>query len=253
MVIQFPFALSLRERANVPHDIMKKTLAVIGLAFATLVSAADLNSLSAEEQAAGWRLLFNGKDLTGWRQYGKKTPTPPGEGWKVEDGLLKKLPKVRGGDIITEAQFEDYELSWEWRLAPGANNGVKYLVTEARTIGPGHEYQMIDDKAGKDIAAAKRKTASFYDVLPPATDKPLKEPGQWNASRILIKGNHVEHWLNGAKVLAYELGGEEVLKAVADSKFKKAAGFGTKIKGHIMLTDHGDEAWFRNIKLRELK
>jgi hypothetical protein len=251
--MQFSFALFTGTRANASHETMKPLVAILALAFTTAIYAADFNSLSAEDQAAGWRLLFNGKDLTGWHQYGKKTPTPPGEGWKVEDGLLKKLPKVRGGDIITEAQYEDYELDWEWRLAPGANNGLKYLVTEARTSGPGHEYQMIDDKAGKDVAAAKRKTASFYDVLAPAANKPLKDPGQWNTSRILIKGNHVEHWLNGAKVLAYELGSAELLKAVAESKFKKAAGFGTKIKGHIMLTDHGDEAWFRNIKIRELK
>ncbi len=224
--------------------------ALIAVAACSL-SAAEPNVLSSEDQAAGWRLIFNGQDTKGWRVYGKQTP--PGPGWKVEDGLLKKLPKVRGGDIVTEEQFEDFEFSWEWRVAPGANNGVKYLVTEKRTGAPGHEYQMIDDAAGHDIAAEKRKTASFYDVLPPSANKPVRPAGDWNSSRLLIKGNHVEHWLNGAKVLAYELGSDEVKKAVANSKFKNASKFGEKSKGHLLLTDHGDEAWFRNMRVRDLK
>jgi len=196
--------------------------------------------------------LFNGKDLSGWRQYGKQAP--PGEGWKVEDGILKKLAKVRGGDIITTNKFSDYDLTWEWRVAKGGNNGLKYLVSEQRTGAPGHEYQLIDDQGHADAKnGAKRMTASFYDVLPPAETKPLKPAGEWNVSRILVQGNHVEHWLNGAKVLEYELGSDAVKQAVANSKFKNSPGFGDKIRGHIMLTDHGDEAWFRNIKMRELK
>lgn len=207
-------------------------------------------ALAFSASAAEWRELFNGQDLTGWRPYGKKSP--PGPGWKVEDGTLHKLAKVRGGDIITDEAFEDFELTWEWRLAPHANSGLKYLVTEKRSNGPGHEYQMIDDKDYVK-SGAKHLTGSFYDVLPPAADRPVKPAGEWNSSRVLIKGNHVEHWLNGAKVLEYELGSEQVKQGVARSKFKRAAGFGEKIKGHIMLTDHGDEAWFRNLRLRELK
>jgi hypothetical protein len=230
-----------------------KALSILGVLLTALsVHAAELNQLTAEQKAAGWKLLFNGKDLSGWRLYGKQTP--PGEGWKVEDGLLHKLAKVRGGDIITTEKFDDFDFSWEWRIAKGGNNGVKYLVTEQRTGAPGHEYQLIDDTGHPDgKLGPKRQTASFYDVLPPAADKPLKPAGEWNASRILIKGNHVEHWLNGAKVLAYELGGDEVKKGVAASKFKNAAKFGEKIQGHIMLTDHQDETWFRNVMIRELK
>src|SRR5688572_14921969 len=148
------------------------------------VRAAELNQLGAEEKAAGWKLLFNGKNLSGWRQYGKQTP--PGDGWKVQDGILKKLAKVRGGDIIHTNKFDDFELSWEWRLEPKANNGLKYLVTEQRTGGPGHEYQMIDEAPGGE--GGKHQTASFYDVLPPAKSKPLKKAGEWNSSRVLIKG-----------------------------------------------------------------
>ena len=223
---------------------MKSISLLCALLAASFVHAADTD-------ADGWKSLFNGKDLSGWRQYGKQTP--PGEGWKVEQGILKKVAKVRGGDIIYTNKFDDFEFAWEWRIPAKANNGVKYLVTEQRPNAPGHEYQMIDDVEGGDAGAPKRQTASFYDVLPPAKSKPPVKPDVWNSSRILIKGNHVEHWLNGAKVLEYELGSEEVKTGVANSKFKSAAKFGEKIQGHIMLTDHGDEAWFRNLRVRELK
>jgi hypothetical protein len=220
-----------------------------------LLAADHPNTLTEKEQAAGWQLLFNGKDLTGWRAY-NKTPEGPGrigEGWTVEDGLLKKRAGIKGGDIITEQQFDDFELTWEWRIAPDGNNGVKYLVTEDRPGAPGHEYQMLDDTSAKWAKLpAKDHTAAFYQVLPPVKDKRYKQAGEWNESRILVKGNHVEHWLNGKKAIEYELGSEALKAAVAASKFKKYPDFGQKIKGHIMLTDHGDEAWLRNIKLRKL-
>lgn len=205
------------------------------------------NQLTEAEKAAGWKLLFDGQTTKGWRSF-KKT-TFPEKGWVVEDGWLKKVARIRGGDIITEEQFDDYELSWEWRLPARANNGIKYFITEERGSAIGHEYQMIDDSMVRD---PKGKTAAFYDVLPPSKESNLKPPGETNHSRIVVRGNHVEHWLNGEKVLEYELGSKEVLDAVADSKFKPVAGFGTKIRGHILLTDHRDEAWFRNIKIRPL-
>jgi len=197
--------------------------------------------------------LFDGQSLKGWRPYNKPAGTPIGAGWKVEDGILKKLDGQPGGDIITEKTYNNFELTWEWRVAPGGNNGVKYFVTEKRPQAPGHEYQMLDDNAEKHLKLHdKSKTASFYEVLPPAADKPLKPAGEWNVSRIVVQGNHVEHWLNGKKVLEYELGSDAVKEGIATSKFKKYPDFGAKIRGHIMLTDHHDEAWFRNIKIREL-
>jgi hypothetical protein len=209
------------------------------------------NTLTAAERAAGWKLLFDGTSLQGWRLYGQ--PGPPGSGWQVQHGVLKKLAKVRGGDIITETKFGDFDLSWEWRLEPGANNGLKYLVTEQRTAGPGPEYQMVDDVGHPDgRRGPKRQTGSFYDVLPAPTTKPLKPVGEWNQSRVFLQGQHVEHWLNGVKLFDYELGSAALKEAVAASKFKNAPGFGDKIQGHIMLTDHQDECWFRNIKIREL-
>ncbi len=231
---------------------MKALSLCFALLVALAVRAAELNQLTLPEKMDGWTLLFNGHDLTGWRIYGKLTP--PGAGWKVEDGILKKLAKQKGGDIITTNQFNNYELVWEWRIAAGGNNGLKYLVTEARPGAPGQEYQMLDDTGHPDgKIGPKRQTASFYDVLPPAQNKVLKPVGEWNTSRILVQGNHVEHWLNGAKVLQFELGSELVKAAVAASKFKNAPKFGDKIEGHIMLTDHQDEAWFRNLKIRALK
>ena len=208
---------------------------------------AKLNQLSATEKAAGWRLLFDGKTTSGWRSF--KKDTFPAKGWVVEDGILKKVANVRGGDIITTDQFNDFDFQWDWRIAPKANNGIKYFITEERAQAVGHEYQMLDDSV---IDIKKEKTASFYDVLPPSDDAPVKPPGEWNHSRVLVQGNHVEHWLNGAKVLEYECGSEQVKAAVAKSKFRSVKGFGEKIKGHILLTDHRDEAWFRNLKIREL-
>jgi len=205
------------------------------------------NELTDTEKAAGWRLLFDGKTSKGWRGYGKESF--PQTGWAIKEGCLHLLPKSGAGDIITTEQFDDYELQWEWRIAPKANNGIKYLATEARPNARGQEYQMVDETVFPD---PRHQTAAFYDVLPPRGDKPIHPPGEWNQSRLIIRGQHVEHWLNDAKVLEYELGSAELKAALAKSKFRNAAGFGDKIKGHILLTDHNSEVWFRSIKLREL-
>ena len=217
------------------------------------VPASSPASLTAAEKSAGWRLLFDGHSLAGWRLFSKPAATPIGPGWKVEDGILKKVAGIKTGDIITAQTFDNFELSWEWRIEKDGNNGVKYFVTEARPAAPGHEYQMIDDGAPKWASLhAESKTASFYEVLPPAADRPLNPPGQWNRSRVVVRGQIVEHWLNDRNVLTYELGSPAVKAGIAKSKFNKYPDFGQKLRGHIMLTDHGDEAWFRAIKLREL-
>jgi|ERR1043166_46889 hypothetical protein len=227
-----------------------KTVLLFSFVAALAVSAADksANTLTAAEKAEGWRLLFDGKSTDGWHSFKKKTF--PDKGWVVEDGILKKVPKVNGGDIITTDEFDNFDFQWDWQIPEKANNGIKYFITEERAQAIGHEYQMIDEST---VKVKKDSTASFYDVLPPIDDKPVKPPGEWNHSRVLVQGNHVEHWLNGKKVLAYELGSEEVMAAVQKSKFKNVKDFGTHIKGHILLTDHQDEAWFRNLKIRELK
>ncbi len=228
-----------------------RILALLALSVLSL-HADKPNQLSAQEKADGWKLLFNGKNLDGWRLYNSKNP--PRDGWQIIDGILVKAAGKSGGDIITKSAFTDYEFSWEWLISEKGNNGVKYLVTEERTSAPGPEYQLLDDDGHPDgRVGAKRQTASLYDILPPSENKSLNPVGQWNHSRIIIQGNNVEHWLNGEKVLAYELGGEELNDAIGKSKFKDAKGFGDKITGHIMLTDHGDQCSFKNLKIRELK
>lgn len=205
------------------------------------------NTLTEAEQAAGWKLLFDGKTTAGWRSIKKPTISTT-NGWVIEDGWLKKVAKAKAGDIISTNKYENFELQWEWRIPAKANNGVKYFILEERG-GIGHEYQMIDDSTQR---SPRSMTASFYDVLPRKDHQPVKLAPESNHSRLLVQGNHVEHWLNGEKVIEYECGSAEVLAAVAKSKFKNTKGFGTKVKGHILLTDHGDEAAYRNIKIREL-
>lgn len=217
-----------------------------------------INWLTNAERAAGWRLLFDGASFTGWR--GFRQSGLPASAWEIRDGMLHTVPRVGRekpsgpGDLITEAKFQDFELTWEWRLANGANSGIKYFVTEDRPAAPGHEYQMVDDWGypGAPLGPAQF-TAAFYDVLPANTRTALRPVGTWNLSKVVVRGRHVEHWLNGHNVLTYELGSPAVLAGLAGSKFKDAPGFGEKIAGHIMLTYHNDECWFRNIKILELK
>ena len=207
------------------------------------------NTLTAAEQAAGWQLLFDGTSLDAWRGYRRETL--PESGWELKDGALRTVAKVKGAELITRKKFNDFEFTWEWRVAPGGNNGVKYLVTEGRPQSPGHEYQMIDDAGYPGKLGPNHLTADFYDVLPAAADKPIRPAGEWNTSRIVVRGARVEHWLNGKNVLTYELGSAAAKAGVEKSKFKGHPGFGEKIAGHIMLTYHQDECWYRNLKIRE--
>ena len=209
------------------------------------------NTLTAAERAAGWQLLFDGQTLDAWRGYRRETQ--PDAGWQIKDGTVRTVAKVKGTDLITRKKFNDFEFTWEWRVAPGGNNGVKYFVTEERPQSPGHEYQMIDDAGYPGKLSPGHLTADFYDVLPAAADKPIRPGGEWNSSRIVVRGAHVEHWLNGKNVLTYELGSAAVKAGIEKSKFKGHPGFGEKIAGHIMLTYHQDECSFRNLKIRETR
>jgi hypothetical protein len=213
------------------------------------VCLALISSVGAAEKQNDWKPLFDGKTTNGWRGF-KKSDFPK-QGWVIEDGVLHHQPKAGGGDIITDGSFDEFELTFDWKIAPGANSGLKYFILEERGQAIGHEYQLIDDASHPDAKhGIKRSTAAFYDVFP-AKDAKTKPVGEWNQSRILVRGNHVEHWLNGSKTVDYELGSPATKAAVADSKFKDIKGFGEKVKGHILLQDHGDEVWFRNIKIRQ--
>jgi hypothetical protein len=237
--------------------MFKRTTFIISLAALTFAPTAVL--VAKEKGTAGkdngWELLFDGKDMSKWRGY--KKPDLTGLRWKVEKGCLT-LPPSDGSDtlgardIVSVKQYGDFELVWQWSIEKGGNSGVKYFVTEDRDAAIGHEYQEIDDAGHADAQMVKRKTASFYDVLAAPKAKP-KAPGQVNNSRILVKGNKVEHWLNGAKVLAYDLDTDELRKAIAESKFKGMEGFDKHKQGHLLLQDHGHGICYKQIKVRELK
>ncbi len=219
------------------------------LSAAPLLSAAPANLLTEEQKAGGWKLLFDGTTTQGWHSF--KKDTFPAKGWDIQDGWLHGLGRG-GGDILSDGEFEQFELEWEWKQAPAGNSGLKYFVLETRSAPLGHEYQMIDDAREADASHAKRVTAAFYDVLAPTSKPHTKPAGGTNQSRVLVRGHHVEHWLNGEKVLEYSCASDEVKAAVANSKFRNVQGFGERHKGHILLQEHGSEVWFRNLKLRDL-
>jgi hypothetical protein len=225
---------------------------MLGLAGNLAFGAESINQLTEEDKAGGWKLLFDGKTTQGWHNFKKNVVST--NAWAVEDGWLHCLGKEGGGDIISDAEFDNFDVQWEWKQIPAGNSGLKYFVNEKREQPLGHEYQMIDDERNGDakLAQGKRVTGSFYDVLKPERIDLTKPAGEINRSRVIVQGNHVEHWLNGAKVLEYSCGSEELKTAVQQSKFKNTRGFGEKIMGHILLQDHHSEVWVRNIKIREL-
>ena len=247
---------------------MKTIIASLSLTLVALIIVApaqnktSANQLTGAEKAAGWRLLFDGKTFDGWRGFhSDKVPA----GWVVEDGCIKKIQAKgelgqAGGDLITADQFDNFEFSIEWKLSKGANSGIKYLVSEslppAGRSGVSFEYQVLDDDNHPDAKAGiagNRTAGSLYDLIPASKAKKLNPVGEFNLTRIVVKGNHIEHWLNGMKVVEFERGGEILKKHIAESKFKDTKGFGETAKGHILLQDHGDAVWYRNIKIRALK
>ena len=239
------------------RDFIASSLA-LGPAWRALGGAHDLVFQAGQRPSTtggGWTPLFDGKTLNGWRGY--KKADAAGTRWRVDNGLLTVPANdgqdTRGAlDLITTATYDQFELAWEWRVSPGGNSGVKYFVLEDMDAAIGHEYQIIDDQKHPDAQIGpERQTASFYDVLS-ASSRSVRPVGEFNESRVLARGTHVEHWLNGTRVLEYELESPALKAAVQDSKFKDVARFGKRQKGHILLQDHGDAVWYRNIRIRPL-
>ncbi|HMJ59880.1 MAG TPA: DUF1080 domain-containing protein [Gemmatimonadales bacterium] len=230
------------------------------------------NTLTPTERAAGWHLLFDGRTLAGWRGLGYDTV--PTAHWVVVDGAIKKIasgnvPRVsdgrplNGGDLMTVDSFADFELTWDWKVTPGANSGVKYNVSEAMSVGqggsggPSHsalgfEYQILDDDRHEDGKLPTHRSGGLYDLIAPGDAKVLRPVGEWNRSVVIFRGNHGEHWLNGRRILAFELGTARMDSLLVQSKYRTIPGFANRRKGHIVLQDHGDEVYFRNIKVRPL-
>ncbi len=206
------------------------------------------NTLTAAERSAGWRLLFDGTSTAGWRGY--RMATMPA-GWQARDGALTRVSEA--ADIITIDQYASFELTLEWRISPKGNSGIMYRVTEAdsNSYETGPEYQVLDDEGHRDGLSRLTAAGAVYGLYP-APDSLVRPVGEWNQARIVVKGDSVQHWLNGTEVAHYVLGGADFNERVAKSKFAKWPGFGKASKGYIALQDHGDWVAYRNIKIRVL-
>lgn len=249
---------------------------------ANAAGVAPANRLADEERRAGWRLLWNGTNGDGWRS--ATADEFPKRGWTVRDGVLTvgaKDPDAKdagaansatsesagGGDLLTRERFSDFELRVDFRLTPGCNSGIKYFVQPdlhpitasgapaATGSAIGCEYQLLDDALHPDAKLGRdgnRTLAALYDLIPPAADKPVRPIGAWNTARVVARGLHVVHWLNGVRVLDYERGSDAFRKLVAESKYKNLPHFGEWRDGAILLQEHGSEVSFRNVFVRRL-
>ncbi|MBL7858651.1 MAG: DUF1080 domain-containing protein [Cyclobacteriaceae bacterium] len=210
--------------------------------------------LTETQIAEGWKLLFDGSSLDGWRFFLNK----PNDSWEVVDGTLHCKPVKENAenlrsDIMTVDQYENFELAFEWKISPQGNSGVIYRATEefSQPYFSGPEYQVIDNTGYPGDLTPKQLTGANYDMH----DAPNAAPnaiGEWNSSRIVVNGNHVEHWLNGTKVVEYELQSADWKKRKAGSKWKDEKGYGMATKGHIDFQDHDHEVWYRNIMIKQL-
>jgi hypothetical protein len=208
--------------------------------------------LSAAERAAGWKLLFDGRTPAGWRGY--KQQTFPMHGWKVENGTLMCLAGMGGGDIVTNEEYGDFELLFEWRVADKGNSGVMYRVTEKHDAPwhSGPEFQILDD-GGAGVAAGDVQSAgAVFDLYAPSAGKTLRPAGEFNQGRIVLRDGQLGHWVNGVKVVDCRIDGDDWKQRVRQSKFAAFSGFGAARRGRICLQDHGDTVWFRNIRIRDL-
>ena len=214
------------------------------------------STVTGQEKSGDWEILFDGENLDHWRS--AKSDSFPSQGWVIEDGAL--VLNGKGGDIITREKYGDFELTWEFSLTKEANSGIKYFVDSlthqetGQIAFNGPEFQIIDDtnhEAIKDDPNGLSSTASLYLLYAPQ-NKTLKSAGEWNEARIVAQDGQVEHWLNGTKVLSYERGSEDYLRRMSKTKFKDYPDYGQTDQGHILITDHQDRVFFRNMRIRRL-
>ena len=234
-----------------------KFLLCIGITafFMSSCATTSHNKLTLEEKNAGWQLLFDGKTLNGWRDYNGEKLTAP---WFAADGTIQA--KGGGGDahgyIVTKKNYENFDLVWDWKIAEGGNSGMLYHVVENPAFKvpyvTGPEYQLIDDIGFPEKLEDWQKTAADYAMHLADTKKSLKPAGEWNTSRILFDNGHVEHWLNGEKVVEFEAWTEDWFRRKHSGKWENAPEYGLACTGVICLQDHGSAAWFRNMKIKEL-
>jgi len=212
------------------------------------------NTLSKEQKEQGYKILFDGKTMNGWRTYQNKSA----ESWSVDSGTLHcKGSSANYGaitaDLVTKDQYKNFDLTVDWKISSKGNSGILYMVTEdsAYSYLSGPEYQIIDDKNFPEKLQDWQLTAANYamDPAPTAVPNPV---GEWNHTRIVVNNGHVEHWLNGKKVVEYELYSDDWKKKKMAGKWKDVSSYGQSRKGHISFQNHGSEAWFKNIKIKEL-
>lgn len=244
---------------------------VLGFVFTSCEQEAaidEANQLSSVEQEEGWELLFDGSSFDGWTGLGRDEI--PEAHWTIEDGTIKKIPSgevpvaddgqpLEGGDIMTEDTYRNYELKWEWKLSEGGNSGLKYNVNEEMSTSNepvhaalGFEYQILDDDNHPDGEDPTHRTGALYDLIAPNDQKEVMPVGEWNESRLVFSETHGEHWLNNRKVVDFDLNSEQFQTDFDSSKYAPIEGFANKRDGHIVLQDHGDAVWYRNIKIKVL-
>jgi hypothetical protein len=242
------------EVAKFPEDSMKKNLLCLSvilsafLPFAQPARAADDNALTGGERAAGWRLLFNGSSLSGWRSLAS---AQPGAGWKAIDGSIVRT--ASSGDIVTVDEFGDFELTIDWKVESATNSGILYRVAlgEKQTYYSGPEYQVLDDVAASDRFDPKHRAGALYDLVAPPKDF-TRPVGSWNTARIIVRGWHIQHWLNGEKIVDVDLRSPEGAMLKMHSKFSAMPHFAEYRRGHIALQDEHNSVAYRNIKIRDL-
>jgi Domain of Unknown Function (DUF1080) len=229
---------------------MKILLNFTVVTFATSLLVAGCATSARTGEKSGWNVLFDGKSTDAFR--GFREGSFPTNSWVIDDGALKSLPQ-RQVDLITRERYESFELELEWKVAKEANSGIMFHVSEdeAETYITGPEMQIVDDANTEDGANPKTCAGSLYDLIAP-TNRLCHPAGKWNRIRLVVQGNHVEYWMNGAKILEYELGSESLKTLIANSKFKDWPRFAREKTGYIALQNHGNSVWFRNVRVRRL-